>query len=475
MEFIQQLAQDRFNSFRSFMEDIQQVEVMARMENARQTIPILPALNARPDVAVIAEFKRVDPILGDLADDEDHVPFAQAAERGGAAMVAACIEPSEFYGAYEDLHDLSQAVNIPVICDDFKINEHQFIIDRACGADASIIHMAITSNCCGAFVDMAPRLGITPLVEVRNMEEYRMALDNGAPAIIVSATDLDTEVTDLDAILPVVRAAKAYGKLVFVKDGIETREDVEKVAAAGADAVIVSAPLLQSDDVEAAVRALTGVPRRKATRRTMIKIDGINNVEDAALLLKMDVDAMGISFIEGDPYAVSSNEQAAEIVKLLPRRVASCGMFKNSGRVAIERAIREVGFLYSEYCGDEPPALARRSDNNVIPHFRIDTQIPLDRMRLYGMKLAFSILEPQEGQETLDWEGIGLLPAKGRYYISGGLTVDNVEQAMAAMHPDGVVFKADVDLESGRKDFAPVQAFIDAVRAADARLYGTKA
>ena len=53
--------------------------------------------------------------------------------------------------------------------------------------------------------------------------------------------------------------------------------------------------------------------------------------------------------------------------------------------------------------------------------------------------------------------------------------MDNVEQAMAAMHPDGVVFKADVDLESGRKDFAPVQAFIDAVRAADARLYGTKA
>jgi indole-3-glycerol phosphate synthase len=176
--------------------------------------------------------------------------------------VSVLTEPDHFGGSVEDLQRVAAAVPLPVLCKDFVLDRLQLLEARAAGAAAVLLIARIMPGAqLRQLILEAERLELGVLVEVHSVDELDGAIAAGAAVVGVNNRDLDTLRVDLSDGERVLRAVPR--NLVAVgESGIETRDDVERLAAAGADLVLVGTALARREDPEPAVRALAGVPRR---------------------------------------------------------------------------------------------------------------------------------------------------------------------------------------------------------------------
>lgn len=225
-------------------------------------LSFVEALGGR-SVSVIAELKRRSPSRGDLDPTLRAGERAAAYARGGAAAISVLTEPSRFGGSVEDLREVADAVEVPVLRKDFIVHEVQILETRALGASAVLlIARALPPAALDALVRAAREYGIEPLVEVRSRAELERAVGSGATLIGVNARDLETlaidEAVPLELLGRVPREATAVAE-----SGIRGRAAVETLARAGADAVLVGSALSVAGDPEQAVRGLSGVSRMR--------------------------------------------------------------------------------------------------------------------------------------------------------------------------------------------------------------------
>jgi indole-3-glycerol phosphate synthase len=220
------------------------------------------ALRDRQDVAVIAEVKKASPSAGPIAPDRDASTQALHYQDGGAAAVSVLTEPEEFGGSFSDLSDVADAVDIPVLCKDFVVDPVQLFVARGHGADAVLLIVRVLGDLIPNYADLASTLGLTSVVEVADASELPRAWGSGAPVVAVNSRDLRTLKVDPDAQLDVIRRAGRSDALVIAASGIRTRADVERVAAAGAEGVLVGESLMRAPFPEDVLGELTGVPRR---------------------------------------------------------------------------------------------------------------------------------------------------------------------------------------------------------------------
>lgn len=222
--------------------------------------PLMDALR-RPEVAVIAEVKRRSPSKGDIAASLSAPDQAAAYHRGGAAAISVLTEPRHFAGSAADLEATRSAVPIPLLKKDFHVDELQVIEARALGASALLlIARALDPEALRALVRAAGDWGIEPLVEVRDEAELERALASGARIIGINNRDLETLAIDpatSERLLPHIPAAC----IAIAESGVQSREDVERFARCGADAVLVGSSISAAKDPAAAVHALASVRR----------------------------------------------------------------------------------------------------------------------------------------------------------------------------------------------------------------------
>lgn len=213
-------------------------------------------------VGVIAEVKRRSPSSGAIHADLDPVAHARAYAAGGAVAISVLTEPQHFGGSLDDLQRVGAAVPVPVLCKDFILDELQLLAARAAGASAVLlIARILTGTRLRELIAAASRLELGVLVEVHSVDELDGAIAAGAAVVGVNNRDLDSFEVDLASGERVLRAVPRH--LVAVSEsGIESRADVERLAAAGADLVLVGTALVRLDDPRSAVHALCGVPRR---------------------------------------------------------------------------------------------------------------------------------------------------------------------------------------------------------------------
>jgi indole-3-glycerol phosphate synthase len=222
--------------------------------------PWLPAFGGG-DVAVIAEVKRRSPSAGPIAEGLAPGAHARAYVAGGAAAISVLTEEPHFGGSLADLGAVRAAVSVPLLRKDFIIDETQLYEARIHGASAVLLIVRALEP--AALEDLAAgarELGLARLVEVHQPAELELALRVEPDAVGVNARDLETlrvELRDSEALLRAVPAAV----LAVAESGLGTRADVARVAAWGADAVLVGTSVAGAADPTAAVRALTGVPR----------------------------------------------------------------------------------------------------------------------------------------------------------------------------------------------------------------------
>lgn len=225
--------------------------------------PARPLLGAFPreTVGVVAEVKRRSPSQGPIRADLDPVAHAGAYVRGGAVAVSVLTDEVHFGGSLDDLARVAAAVPVPVLRKDFILDELQLLEARAVGASAVLLIVrALAPGRLVALAAAARGLGLATLVEVHSEAELEAALAAQPTAVGVNARDLASFAVDLRAAERVVGRVPP-GVPAVAESGVAGRADVERLAAAGADAVLVGASVARSSDPERAVRALTGVRR----------------------------------------------------------------------------------------------------------------------------------------------------------------------------------------------------------------------
>ncbi len=209
-------------------------------------------------MSVIAEFKRRSPSKGEIGAGLVLGEVVQAYERGGARALSILTDESFFGGSDADLSAAREVTGLPVLRKDFTLDPYHVIEARAVGADAVLLIVRILGD--GQMRELlaaARELGLAALVEVHDAAELERALAAGATIIGVNNRDLRTFEVRLERCIE-LRGRMPAGCVSVAESGICSRADVERIEAAGFEAMLVGESLLISGDPGAKVAELLG-------------------------------------------------------------------------------------------------------------------------------------------------------------------------------------------------------------------------
>jgi indole-3-glycerol phosphate synthase len=235
---------------------------LAVLEDAVPAAPpvrdFFAAVSAGPPIKLIAEFKRHSPSAGEIRPGATVADVVTAYAAAGAAAVSVLTDHAGFGGSLADLEAARGAMSLPVLRKEFVIDVYQVVEARAHGADAVLLIAECLDDChlrslYRAIID----LGMTPLVELHDEENLPRVLDLGATLVGVNNRNLKTMTTDLGHVLA-LRERVPDDVVLVAESGIKTRADVERLEAAGIQAMLVGESLLKQPDPGAAAAALLG-------------------------------------------------------------------------------------------------------------------------------------------------------------------------------------------------------------------------
>ena len=212
----------------------------------------------RPGISVIAEHKRRSPSAGVIREGSSVDEVVRAYERGGAAALSILTEPFHFGGSLDDLHAARAISGLPVLRKDFIVDPYQLYESAAAGADAILLIVAaLDDKALGKLLHEAADLDLDALVEVHDEKELERALEVEADVLGINNRDLADFSVDIERTYALLADVPA-GKTVVSESGFSTREQLDELERVGVDAVLIGETLMRADDIEQAVRELTG-------------------------------------------------------------------------------------------------------------------------------------------------------------------------------------------------------------------------
>jgi indole-3-glycerol phosphate synthase len=215
----------------------------------------------RPTVALVAEIKRRSPSAGSIREDLDPGERASLYGAHGAAAISILTDGPYFGGSMQDLRTAAERCPLPLLRKDFILDEVQILEARAAGASAVLLIVRVLER--SRLVELlryAGDLGLDALVEVHTSRELDAALESGASVIGVNSRDLDTFQIDTEAAWKIIREVPA-DRIAVAESGMAGKADVERVAEAGADAVLIGTALSAAPAPELLLGELAAVRR----------------------------------------------------------------------------------------------------------------------------------------------------------------------------------------------------------------------
>jgi phosphoribosylanthranilate isomerase len=201
--------------------------------------------------------------------------------------------------------------------------------------------------------------------------------------------------------------------------------------------------------------------------RTRVKICGITRCEDAQLVVDAGVDAIGLVFYEKSPRFVSV-EFAAEISQIIPAFVSRVALFKDAGQQMIESVLEQVEVDLIQFHGSETANYCEQFNRPYIKALGMkgaehDVSFLLANVEKYQSAKALLLDGHAPGEaggtgESFDWTSITAVDKP--IVLAGGLTSDNVKQAIDLVHPFAVDVSSGVESSPGIKDKGKVAAFM---------------
>ncbi len=197
-----------------------------------------------------------------------------------------------------------------------------------------------------------------------------------------------------------------------------------------------------------------------------VKICGITNLEDALALCEYGADAIGFIFYRNSPRFIEPHK-AGEIIKELPPFVTAVGVFVNEDISAVNKIAREAGLNVVQLHGNESTEFCEKITGRVIKSFKVkkgEAKTLYHEMEKYNVYayLLDTYKEELEGGTgvVFDWD-IAMEAGKlGRIILAGGLTPENVADAIKKVRPYAVDVSSGVEERPGKKDLKKVREFI---------------
>ena len=196
-----------------------------------------------------------------------------------------------------------------------------------------------------------------------------------------------------------------------------------------------------------------------------VKICGITSEEDALLAVAMGADAVG--FVFAPSIRQVQPTLVGDIVKRLPPEILTVGVFRDEAPQRVIDLVNKTGLIGAQLHGHETPAVTKEVAKHVqfvIKGFAASDPA-LDRAADHGADaILMDAPVPGSGQ-LFDWSLTGRVPDTMRLLLAGGLTPENVADAITATRPWGVDVSSGVESAPGRKDAVKVRSFIAAAKA----------
>ncbi len=439
---------------------------------------------AAPGLAAIAEVKRRSPSAGDLRPDADPAVLAAQFAGAGAAAVSILVD-ERFGGSAEDLRAARSATSAPLLAKGFFHEEAQLNGLSRAGADAVLLLLRdLDDRRAAAMLARAEELGLDALVEAHDADELARAVELGAEVIGINARDLDTFAVDRGAALELVaqaadlaaapegragsaratashladlaaapegragsaratashladlaaapegRAGSARAtashlprdRLIVAESGVAARAHGAAAELAGADAILVGSALMRAPDPAAKLRELLGRP--------LVKICGLTREEDVAVAAAAGADLAGFILARETP-------RRAPSVLPVPDSMLSVAVY-----------VGERGDADSDLAQLYPRENGHRGRDGVLLRGNRQVARVVDR--------AWQQEDPEHIERAR--------AAEGRIVLAGGLTPENVGEAVAAVRPWAVDASSSLETEPGIKDHERVHAFVEAAR-----------
>lgn len=224
-------------------------------------------LESGNDLAVIAEFKRASPSKGDINTRQNPADQALFYKKYGADAISVLTDNRFFKGSFNDLSAVRETVDLPILCKDFIVDEVQILKAKATGANLILlIAAAMDAERLQELFNFAEGEGLEVLMEVHNEEELEIALRTGAQLIGVNNRNLKTFEVDLGVTEKLAPLIKKAGRFLVSESGIKSEDDVRRVIAAGANAILVGEAFMQADNLEGLLKAMK-IPLQGAVRQ----------------------------------------------------------------------------------------------------------------------------------------------------------------------------------------------------------------
>ncbi len=201
-------------------------------------------------INLIAEIKFASPSAGRIREKTDPIKIGRIYERGGASAISLLTDQKFFHGHLENLPEVKQAVNLPVLRKDFIIDGIQIREALAWGADAILLIVRILSEAqLKELLHISHECGLAALVEVHDREDLEKALDAKAEIIGINNRDLDTFEINLQTTRELA-AQIPEGHIIVGESGIHNQKHIEGLKGLKLNAVLVGSALMSSTDIE---------------------------------------------------------------------------------------------------------------------------------------------------------------------------------------------------------------------------------
>jgi indole-3-glycerol phosphate synthase/phosphoribosylanthranilate isomerase/anthranilate synthase/indole-3-glycerol phosphate synthase/phosphoribosylanthranilate isomerase len=452
------------------------LEEMQRLAHAQpRPRDLLVALTIPSKISLIAEVKRASPSKGMLAPHLDPVETARLYERHGATAISVLTEPHFFLGASEYLTAIKQAVQLPVLRKDFIIDEYQVYEARAWGADAILLICAILDDeqLCHLLM-VAHDLSMHCLVEVHSREEARRAVQAGARIIGVNSRDLVTFQMN-PYLIREIRQELPTDRVIIAESGIHTAADARRLARYNVQGMLVGESLVVSNDIAGQMSMLL----QAANESTQVKICGLRTPDAINASVAAGADLLGLIFYEPShryitPSDVRSVINASTSYIEPPKGQTTpdlVGVFVNKDARFINDVIEQAGLHFVQLHGTEPPEMCQQIKRPVIKAVHLKGREDLQRIKEYknvAWRLLLDTPTPAWGGigATHDWSLARLAAQETPVFLAGGLTTDNVAEAIQHVAPWGVDVSSGVETNK-QKDTEKIHTFIRNVRQND--------
>ena len=197
-----------------------------------------------------------------------------------------------------------------------------------------------------------------------------------------------------------------------------------------------------------------------------VKICGITNEDDALLAVAMGADAVGFIFAPSSRQVAAS--QVYDITRRLPPEILTVGVFRDEHPSRVLDTVNRAGLKAAQLHGHESPAMVAEVSaglRRVIKAVVAGSDDARDA-HLFGTDLVLVDAPAPGGGKVFDWSLVGDVAAGPNIILAGGLTPDNVADAIRLAQPWGVDVSSGVERTPGKKDALKVKAFIERARAA---------